>query len=548
MYSIKELILKIKRKFDSKKIDNHTRGFINHNLSSFIDGSKVKNHHDEPVVLFELNSFHVAHISYSYLANVLAEKFNARIVAYDPTIISSLRLKLEWKLSQFFSLFEFAVYRSFGTSTFLQPQMSSSLIKKAGQLSGEIYTGLKTKADIEAIQINGDWIGDLIYDTYLKIHKKPTINIQDESFKEFLFSAVRRYLYWDDYFKNHDVRAVNVSHCVYINAIPLRIAVNKNIPVFQISASHVYHLNKKNLFAYNDFFGFREGFNRLPDEIQKKGVELARERIELRFSGNVGVDMKYSKKSAYGVQKNERLLKESNRTKVLIATHCFFDSPHSYGNNLFPDFYEWLDFLGQMTLETDYDWYIKTHPDYLSGTMEVINSFIEKYPKFNILPADSSHHQIIAEGINVALTTYGTIGFEYAALGIPVVNASLVNPHIAYNFNLHPATIEEYSEVLRGLDHIALNIDKNEVYEYYFMKFIFNTNDWLFSNYKQMEAELGGYNEQFTSKVYELWLREWTPERHDEIKSVLNSFVESGDFRLDYRHLKQDLNLTEGQK
>jgi len=180
--------------------------------------------------------------------------------------------------------------------------------------------------------------------------------------------------------------------------------------------------------------------------------------------------------------------------------------------------------------------------------MEVINAFIEKYPEFNILPADSSHHQIITEGIDVALTTYGTIGFEYAALGIPVINASLVNPHIAYNFNLHPKTINEYRRILCDLDHIDLNIDKIEVYEYYFMKFIFNTNDWLFNNYKQMEVEVGGYSEQFTPKVYELWLQEWTSERHTEITSVLKSFIESGDFRLGYNHLKQDLNLAEGQK
>jgi len=258
--------------------------------------------------------------------------------------------------------------------------------------------------------------------------------------------------------------------------------------------------------------------------------------------------MGYSTKSAYGAHKTERLLKESTRTKVLIATHCFFDSPHSYGNNLFPDFHEWLDFLGQMSMETDYDWYIKTHPDYLAGTKEVIDSFIKKYPKFHLLPADSSHHQIIAEGINVALTTYGTIGFEYAALGVPVVNASLNNPHIAYNFNLHPKNIEEYREILRNIDHIDLNIDKNEVYEYYFMKHLNSTSDWLFGNYRQMEDEVGGYSEQFTPKVYGVWVRKWTREKHDRLITVLNTFVESGDFRLGGAHLGRDFSLARGKK
>ena len=179
---------------------------------------------------------------------------------------------------------------------------------------------------------------------------------------------------------------------------------------------------------------------------------------------------------------------------------------------------------------------------------QLLNSFIKKYPKFNLLPADSSHHQIIAEGIDVTLTTYGTVGFEYAALGVPVVNASLNNPHIAYNFNIHPKSIQEYWEILHNLDHIDLNIDKNEVYEYYFMRHIHNTSDWLFKDYKQMEKEIGGYYEQFSPQVYGVWMREWGPAKHAEIISALSSFIESGDFRLENHHFGRDFNLAEVQE
>lgn len=535
------MISRVKKRLYSYKIDQLTRDFIKHNLRCF---PKIASAPNGPVVLFELNGFHSAHIAYSYLANVLAAKYGARITAYAPTEILSFWRGLEWKLSRYLSLREFAVYRSFGVSDFLQPHLDQSQMVIARRLTDQILGEIKSKSDIESIEVDGVWLGDLIYDSYLKNLKKPTIKIADESFKDFLLSAISLYVFWGDYFKSHDVRAVNVSHCVYINAIPLRIAVSRGIPAFQINATHAYRLSKQSLFAYNDFFELREVFRSLPIEVQSAGLEQAKQRIELRFAGKVGVDMEYSTKSAYGAHKIERLLKESARTKVLIATHCFYDSPHSYGNNLFPDFYEWLDFLGKMTLETDYDWYMKTHPDYLAGTKEVIDSFIEKYPKFHLLPADSSHHQIIAEGINVALTTYGTIGFEYAALGIPVINASLNNPHIAYNFNLHPKSIEEYREVLLNLDRIDLDINRNEVYEYYFMRHIYETENWLFDNYRQVEKEVGGYSEQFTSKVYGVWMREWNPAKHAGIIAPLNSFVESGDFRLEYTHLRRNINFA----
>jgi hypothetical protein len=529
-----ELIDRLVQKLRAYTNDSLTRDYIKHNRLCFTNG--VTPPHG-PEVLFELNGAHSAHIAYSYFANVLARKYAARIVAYAPRGASSFWRSIEWWLSRYLSLREYAVYRSFGASDFVLPQLDFRQADRAKQLTHQVMGEIKSKSDIELIKIDGVWLGDLIYDSYLRTFNKPTIEITDASFKGFLLSAVSLYVFWDEYFGKHDVRAVNVSHCVYINAIPLRIAVSKGIPAFQINATHAYRLSRKSLFAYNDFFDFRKAFRTLPLDIQTKGLKDAKQRIDLRFSGQVGVDMGYSTKTAYGVYKQERLLKESARTKVLIATHCFFDSPHSYGNNLFPDFYEWLDFLGQMTLETNYDWYIKTHPDYLPGTKEVIDFFVRKYPRFNLLPSDSSHHQIISEGIDVALTTYGTIGFEYAALGIPVVNASLNNPHIAYDFNIHAKSIDEYHEILMNIDHIDINIDKNEVYEYYFMKNVYNTEDWLFSDYSEVINNIGGYKEQFTSKIYEKWIRAWTSERHGEIVQLLENFVDSQNFRLDHRHV-----------
>ena len=213
------------------------------------------------------------------------------------------------------------------------------------------------------------------------------------------------------------------------------------------------------------------------------------------------------------------------------------DSPHSYGNNLFPDFYEWFDFLGKISNETDYDWYIKTHPDFLPGNSEIIDYFIKKYPKFTLIDASTSHHQLIDEGISCALTTYGTIGFEYAALGVLVVNASDCNPHIAYGFNLHPTSVKAYEDIVRNLDGQLLQINQSEVYEYYYMKFIYNSDNWMFEDYEKTIDELGGYKEQFTSNVYEVWLREWTEEKHRDIGETMSRFIDSGDFRLNNSHM-----------
>jgi hypothetical protein len=523
----------LKLKYYSYIVDNITELFINHNRKVWnIFNNKDKNLDGE--ILFELNGMHSAAIASSYLANVLSEKYQSKIIGFYLT-------KPDWK--SFFGLLlrtPERVFSSFGMSKVLYTKLSRRQKKESMTLFTEVYSSLKTKRDIENITIDGVLIGDLIYDSYLRSMSKPTIDIEDKDFVCSLKNSLDIYVFWKNYFHMHKVRAINVSHCVYNLAIPLRIAISKDIPAFQGSAAYVYRLSKKNIFAYSEFAGYKKAFSKLSVDIQANGLEQAKQRIELRFKGKVGVDMRYSSKSAYGQHKQERLLKESPRIKIFIALHCFFDSPHSYGYNLFPDFFEWIDFLGKISLETDYDWYMKTHPDYLPGNIPIINGFLKKYPKFVLLSSHSSHHQIIEEGIDVALTTYGTIGFEYAALGVPVINASLNNPHIAYNFNLHPKSVEEYSEMLHNLDKIDLKIDKNEVYEYYFMRHLYRDNNWLFDNHEQMEKDLGGYSEQFTSKIYKYWMQKFTLAKHDEKIAVLNSFIDSEDFVLERKHFKEN--------
>lgn len=438
---------------------------------------------------------------------------------------------------------EFAAFKSFGATEFVEIKLSGVQKERAAAMFTEVWGRLHTRRDIEDLTINGVWVGDLVYDTYLMTYKKPTINNELPEFKSSLLGSIECFVFWEDYLNNNDVRAINVSHCVYNLAMPLRIAVRRDIPVFQTNATHIYRLSSKNLFAYNDFVYFRERFAALSPAVQKVGIAEAQRRIERRFAGEVGVDMTYSTKSAYGAIRHNRLLKESPRKKILIATHCFFDSPHSYGNNLFPDFYEWLEFIGKISEVTDYDWYIKTHPDYLPGTMEVIEEFIARFQKFTLLPSDSSHHQIIAEGIDFALTVYGTIAFEYAALGIPVINASLNNPHIAYDFNLHAKDVEDYRQLLMKLDQLTFSIDKQQVYEYYFMRHIFNTENLFFNSYSATLDELGGYDRQFTPEVYEKWLEEWRPEKHQAIVAAVRSFVQSDDFRMDYTHFGREFTV-----
>lgn len=520
---------RLKSRFRQYVISPLEKQFIRHNQQIWKDLAHTGVEGD---ILMESNSVASTLIALSYFGNVLAQHFNAAIRAYtwaaEATFPRSIRKILHSMNADLFFMD-------------IRPEQS----REAEQIFRNLYPTLQTKRDVEMFRIDGIILGDLFYDSYLKKFVRPTVDIACEEFKSFLKTAIEHYVYWRDYFDGRSVKAVIVSHCVYFQyATPLRIAVARGIPAYQVNATHVYRITEThNMRAYVDFMDYPEMFSRLSDQEKQSGLAEAARRIERRFSGEVGVDMHYSSRSAYRPEYKERVIEPSVRLKILIAPHCFFDAPHAYGWNIFPDLYEWFVFLGEISKKTDYDWYIKTHPDTDPHNQVIIRELMERYPRFRLLPSDTSHHQLLKEGIDAALTIYGTIGFEYAALGKKVVTASRCNPYVRYNFTLNPQTPDELESVLMNLEHFDHVIDGREIHEYYLMRFIHNTENWIFDNYSEFLSEIGGHKEQVKPVSYKYFLAQYRSAKHDQIIRGIETFVKSGDYYMVPENFEHDFSM-----
>ena len=498
--------------------------YIKHNFLLF---NKPINKKNKKIILVEFNQLASSIISYSYLSNVLKNKYSANILAYRLTTKRNHFKDIVWiLLSKIFFINQFLVYRSFGAIDFLFPGFIFQKNKKIENIIKKI----KNKNDLLNLKVDKIYIGDLVYDSYLMDYREATIDLKSQKFLKYFKHTLSTFFAWKKIFHNYDVKAVITSHSVYNLAIPLRIAVSKNIEAFQCSAEHLYRLSKKKLYAYKQFINYKKDFEKI-DKIQKKRLfSLAKKKIQNKLSG---------KKLTWGSTKspyNDGILrskiKKNSNLKVLIATHCFFDNPHPYGKNLFVDFYEWIDFLGKISEKTNYDWYIKLHANYLPGTKKIIEYFIKKYPAINYLPNDYSHHQIIREGVSVVLTCFGTIASEYPLYNRNVINCSLNNPHIAYNFSISPRSIKEYKKLLLNLDKLKNNIKKNEIYEFYVMNNILR-NPWLMDDYENLVTSSKGYYFQFTSKMYKYWLETtFSVEKHEILINKLNKFIKSNDYSI----------------
>ena len=209
------------------------------------------------LILVEYNRLSSSIISYSYLSHILSKKLDAKICAYRQTAKKSIVKDLIWIILSKIKFFNtFQIYKSFGTQNFYLPN-NFSLKNKYQTKIYKIIKDIKNKNDLLDLSIDNIYVGDLFYDSYLMDFHKETINLEDPIFQNYLKDVLKNFFFWKDFFKKNDVRAVVTSHSVYTLAIPLRIAISKNILAFQCSAEHLYSLSKKNLYAYKEFLNYK---------------------------------------------------------------------------------------------------------------------------------------------------------------------------------------------------------------------------------------------------------------------------------------------------
>lgn len=503
-------------------------------------------------ILIEFNGFQNSHVPISFLSNFLSKKYKAEINAfYNYSLISSplknsFFNEIKWNIGNFFSLKNFGIYRSFDVKKIIKPRVDKYLEPKIEKYLNSIFDKIKTKDDILKIKFDDITVGDLIYDTYLKKFIKPTIDKDDKDFYLLLKDFLILYFFWDDYFKSNKVKAVIGVHTPYSYGLILRIAIYKKIPAYVTSSRFLYFLTKKMPYMHGHFKNFKKKFLSLDKTLKLKGLNLAKKRLNLRFKGVGGakVDLISNEITSFSKKNFKRLIIKSPRIKILIAPHDFFDAVHIYGNILFTDFYEWLVFLGDLSNQTNYDWYIKNRPNfqgkfkrYQPHTNNVIQEIVKNYPKIKLLPNEYSHKQIISEKIDFVLTCYGSVGVEYPYFKIPVINASINNPHINYNFNFHPKTKKEYELFIRNLNKMKnLKYSKKKICEYYFMRNIFTDKNWLIDDLSNMVKFVGGYDGMWTNKFYEYWIKNLSVEKHNKVIKNIENFINSKESFINIKH------------
>lgn len=497
--------------YHSVHISDEEKSFINY--MKYTIQSKSNNYKKEGIILVPLcDDLATMKMIFKILnGNELFNNYNWKFYFTTTTLEDRNFNKFKWTVSRFllyklqFNYFYFKKLCLVYNISYKDVVFFNNHFYK----SKSIKYYFKNKWEVLNFHFKGVLIGDLIYDTYLRFKSRPTIDLSDSDLYQYFEYSINLFKNWDSFFQKNKIDYMVIPYLSYIKwGIPGRLSIDYKINTFTFgSGDYIFQRLKKNhLYHTKDFNIYKTIFSQLNNKIHKR--EIAKEKIENRISGQVD-DINYMRNTSFSNDVFDFHLPEDKKW-ALIFLHCFFDSPHVYGEGIFPDFYVWLTFILDKSIsKKNIHFIFKPHPNGIPENKDIIEDLKSKYSKFsNIQFIDSnvSNTLLYNNKPDAIFTYHGTVAHEFAYLGFPVVNSSS-NPHSNYEFTYNPKSVEEFSFFINNIGNFGLpeNYSKNDILEFYYMHYCYYSAKLNSENSKIIKSfENGGFNLFIDYKFEEL--------------------------------------------
>lgn len=339
--------------------------------------------------------------------------------------------------------------------------------------------GAALRQAILEYQLRGVHVGDLMYDTYLRITSLPTIERLDDRFADVFARAsslADRYSYL---FEKLNVVCTVISHDVYNDyGLLLRCSLKHGVPVYQKGASGTSEVR---ILRYDEPKDLGVAFG----EVSKDDLSHMRRSLGAAFSRTAETYFPPSARMqehldylrfSYGKNKEfrtreelvEMLRLDPKKRTAAVLPHMFTDSPHySQSCDVFDDYYQWM----KNTLEvaqtiTNVNWIVRQHP--YEATMGLNGPFKELAERY-VIP--SSHMRVVPQEIStgslfsctdIVVTVSGTAGVEFASAGIPCITAGN-SFYAGLDFVRRARSEGEYRGFLAEIADIAQPLGTDEI-------------------------------------------------------------------------------------
>lgn len=513
---IRRIRLAVKSSLNDHKISPNLEKFI-----GLLNDSRVERPHGDNLILLDVFPIPQWLMVNSVLANELASMHSSRIASFG---------------MQARTIQEDMLYSSFGARSHFIVGMNSNILIATFRDCFFALKKISSPNDLFNYSLRGVRVGEDIYESILR-GGNPTVRLSSFRFYTNLYLGFLALNYYEQILNRNEVRAILLSHDSYIGIGLLgRLGHIRGIEVFHANPYEIIRVSRPHQ-IYERFIEYPSYFAML-DQAEKSALLMnAKAELNSRLNGAVGVGMPHQEKSAYS-NSTTNFFENRKSRKAVIASHCFFDNPHGYGRMIFNDFFEWLNFLGENTIGSNLEWFIKCHPDYLPGTLEILEGIVTKYPHITLLPPEISFHELKNSGVEAVLTCYGSVGHELPGIGIPVINCGY-NPHIAYSFNHHCATRQEIIDLLCQLEMSPIINQTSGLEEFYVVNnFLMRPDDFFFPSMKQYLSISSTCGERydvvdFIAPIWSAIIARFTLRVADFLKSAeINSsvhFLRKGD-------------------
>ena len=341
-----------------------------------------------------------------------------------------------------------------------------------------IFKNIKEKKSILSIKYRGIKVGDLIYDTYIRYKKNPTVDIKDYYLRFLIAKSITCIDFCYSNLKKKNIKKYYTSYSSYINhGIVVRYFIKIGVQVVSSgSRFSIFKILKKNDTKHlPNFKIFNREFQKLNSKNNK--ILLCQKLLKKKFLGKKEISSKYLDNISY---KNKNINDEKIKiVDGIIFLHDFFDACHDFDGLLFNDFYEWtifsLDLIRKYKLKIG----IKPHPNNIYESKKVIIELKRRYNDLIWIDAELSNYKILkSKNIKFGISAVGSILYELAYFSKIGISAGY-SPTISFSISQNPKNIFEYQNLLINSNKInnRYKISHNEdVCKIYYMYFL---NDLL---------------------------------------------------------------------
>ena len=336
------------------------------------------------------------------------------------------------------------------------------------QVVKNIKKKVKNKQDVYKIQYKGIKIGKYIYQSYCREYLRFTLDINSKEFLIKIAESINFIERSKSIFKNYKIKYLITSHTIFSKYGCLckiaKINKCKIFIIFKTNNGKSLDILKipNNLIQADDYKNYKKIYLKQ----KNKNKILINSQKELYNRINSQTFHAGLRRQGSSFDKNKIIRFKEKKDKIIILTSCFYDSAMFYENSMFPDCYTWIIYLLDRAKFTNFQWYVKPHPDGVPENKNVINILKKKYPNVIFLDKNISNKSFQLNNFKSMFTYRGSAITEFIYMGIPCVVVS-DNIQSAFSFARPLKSINIFNNLINNANKIKLSrTHKKEIHEF----------------------------------------------------------------------------------